>query len=549
MSTYEYVRRQQTKKNRHAQSESQQTYSINGEEEAEEDHSSTMRARLEQEEEEEEYAFSNNRGNDAYSGNGGGMVRIETTTTGEHRIAQNAAGHNVVHISVPEYDPDDDLEEDFFESIALYNKQSKKHVGSVEGGKEFPGDFPNEPIKISRAVMIRRTLVKIGVLCLLLVTALVASIVAYDTEKRNERPKPPIDTNPNAPPPIGVSIPLEFEETLAEWFDPNGNQPGVSASPSKGIRDDVPLYWSIPLSANLVVEDILGTCLNLVLAGEIGIVDGHDDDNTLKIVQLYGSAYVNVDISTKDGIDRAVHMNLIPSNIVDVLHTPLLHDATKLFTKPFVSQARVFTVLRHPIDRATAVYKYVRESRIQGHEDLQSMTLEEYAASSYVENNWLTRFLTEKLSPEKKLTEKDVQVAKEVLRRKVLIGMYDDILESMQLFQSHFHWTEDEDDLVTQCTERAAEEGMSKEESVDPPLEEGSEAWNLLMEQNQYDMDLYMYARALHQYQLDRVMGRRRLIDEKDIEGEFEIDEELYSMDVPESKKEVVPIPPLWKDW
>jgi len=90
---------------------------------------------------------------------------------------------------------------------------------------------------------------------------------------------------------------------------------------------------------------------------------------------------------------------------------------------------------------------------------------------------------------------------------------------------------------------------MSKEESVDPPLEEGSEAWNLLMEQNQYDMDLYMYARALHQYQLDRVMGRRRLIDEKDIEGEFEIDEELYSMDVPESKKEVVPIPPLWKDW
>jgi len=124
--------------------------------------------------------------------------------------------------------------------------------------------------------------------------------------------------------------------------------------------------------------------------------------------------------------------------------------------------------------------------------EVAQMTLEEYANSVYIENNWLTRFL---LNENGKLSPDHLEIAKEILRRKCLIGLAEEPLESIERFTKYFHWY-DEETHNSLCQENIIEEVKRSYQDHTPP-EEGGEVWNLLMTHNQYDIDLYQYAREL----------------------------------------------------
>lgn len=85
-------------------------------------------------------------------------------------------------------------------------------------------------------------------------------------------------------------------------------------------------------------------------------------------------------------------------------------------------------------------------------------------------------------------------VAKEVLKRKFLVGLLDNKRGSFARFDHYFKWKE--------SPKYASEFGCRKQlmdEKYAPkhPVRKGSETWNLLMEQNRFDIHLYDYAKEL----------------------------------------------------
>ena len=145
------------------------------------------------------------------------------------------------------------------------------------------------------------------------------------------------------------------------------------------------------------------------------------------------------------------------------------------------------------MDRAVAMYHYMTTATwaTNYNASLADMTLEEYSHSTFVENNYVTRLLTNKSGGS--LTKEDLTMAKEILRRKAVVGLYDNLEESIQHINRYFSWTPASAD-ATQCLSQVINNGLTKE--TFSPLDTGSTAYSFLMQQNQFDMHIYEYVRT-----------------------------------------------------
>merc|ERR1712232_546119 len=121
---------------------------------------------------------------------------------------------------------------------------------------------------------------------------------------------------------------------------------------------------------------------------------------------------------------------------------------------------------------------------------LKNITLEQYAESNWVENNYMTRMLTSKSGGA--LQRSDIDLAKEILRRKCLVGIFDDdrLNDSLQRFEKFFGWNLYSD--AVSCQKRNLELGASNYEY--PHLPPETFAYTLLLRQNKFDMELFGYA-------------------------------------------------------
>ena len=69
-----------------------------------------------------------------------------------------------------------------------------------------------------------------------------------------------------------------------------------------------------------MVETLLGKCLRLVQASEVGARDGHDTDSQLSVLEVNESRFVNVDTTTTvSGIQRAIDLGLTMAGLADVI--------------------------------------------------------------------------------------------------------------------------------------------------------------------------------------------------------------------------------------
>ena len=130
---------------------------------------------------------------------------------------------------------------------------------------------------------------------------------------------------------------------------------------------------------------------------------------------------------------------------------------------------------------------------------LKYISIEMYSRSLRIEHNWMTRLLSNEL--ENDLTLQHLEIAKEVLRKKCIIGMLEDKSESWDRLERFFGW---KFPTVQQraCQERILHWGWSNSHSH-PVLEEGSLAYNLLLKRNEFDMELYKYAKQLYYEQAE----------------------------------------------
>jgi len=261
------------------------------------------------------------------------------------------------------------------------------------------------------------------------------------------------------------AIPTIFDASLPEPFDTtiaDINEPFVKGR-------DIPYFFHIPRAAGSTVKDILGRCAYVRIAWNA--------------------------TATLEGLEHSKDIQLVQSGQVDVVTTQYLHAGAKLFDG-LQHRGRCFTLLRHPIERAVSLFYYLG---IASHEptydpQLQYISLEMWARSKRIEHNWMVRFLSNELVGD--LTTRHLDIAKEVLRRKCLVGLLEEKSGSFLRFQKFFGWQFYNQEM-RDCQDKILNWHWSNKHKHDL-VEEGSPAWQLLYKQNILDMELYNYAKQLY---------------------------------------------------
>jgi hypothetical protein len=263
---------------------------------------------------------------------------------------------------------------------------------------------------------------------------------------------------------------------------------------------DTAFFFHVPRSGGSTVKTILGKCLRLVQASEVGVRDGHGTDPSLQVLEVQESRFVNVDTTTVPGIQRAVDMGLVASGLADVVVSSYLHESAAVFDLDH--QGRAFIVMRDPIERATSMY-YHRVKTL-GNLDAAT-TIEDYAQGNGIENNWMCRFLANRMSGE--LTKEDLDQAKEVLKTKFTIGFLDDLEESVHQVMKFNGWKYSDDETAKMKQEDCIRElttaggGTNRNAHEYEIPKRGSQAHALISWQTQFDSKLYAYAKELFDHQ------------------------------------------------
>jgi len=213
------------------------------------------------------------------------------------------------------------------------------------------------------------------------------------------------------------------------------------------------------------------------------------------------SPFINVDVSTIPGIERAKKLGLAESNLADFIASPYIFELEQVFSEN--ARGRLFTVFRHPIDRAVSMFFYIQIADWEPtyNPELAKMTLSEYALSPHIENNWMVRQLTQAYAGE--IGEEHLNIAIDIVRRKFLVGLLTKKKETMERVEKFFHWKyrvnpenqeKCRDKLLTGGSNSNAQ---NKQEKPKP----GDESWELLGNQNLYDLKLYEFIEQLFEEQ------------------------------------------------
>lgn len=277
---------------------------------------------------------------------------------------------------------------------------------------------------------------------------------------------------------------------------------------------DIPMFWHIPKAGGSSIKDAMGGCHRFVQATEFGVTDGHIEDTEVAIVfpaipgvaDTDRSPFVNIDSTTVAGIQRAKSLGFADAQLAQVVVSPFVFELNDLFTQ--TAKGRLFSVFRHPIERAVSMFYYIRVADWEPSykPELQEWTVEQYATSDIVENNWMTRQLSNQLGGE--LTEDNLNKAMEVVQTKFMVGLMSKIEPSMTRFEKFFRWTYRVNPTNQEaCRTRLMSGGSNSNKANKKPLKEGDPAWELLAHQNEFDLKLYSYIEQLFEEQEAFVKG------------------------------------------
>ena len=110
------------------------------------------------------------------------------------------------------------------------------------------------------------------------------------------------------------------------------------------------------------------------------------------------------------------------------------------------------------------------------------------------------------------LNESHLDLAKQILQAKCLVGLLEEFPQSVKRFDRYFGWdkTDFQGGPVIMSDRGVCEARvMSKPDNVHehPTFDEGSEVWNKLLEKNKLDVGLYTHAVELYQHAQAELVG------------------------------------------
>jgi hypothetical protein len=264
-------------------------------------------------------------------------------------------------------------------------------------------------------------------------------------------------------------------------------------------RIETPFFWLVPRSGANAVRTVMSKCLRLAEASEAG---AGEEQNFLKVVDDEDKRYVNVDLSTSNGLAHAKELSLASSGVPDVLISGDIHGVLALFNNR--NRARLFAVFRHPLDRA--ISKYYAD--LASDPEVAGLTLTQYIrqGGQRVQNNYLTRYLSGRYGG--KLEVWHLDVAREFMRRKFVVGLARDLPATTNLFINVFGWNNTAATNADLCYHNIFN---ALSDSSPPSVDEGSEGWKLLVSQNWFDLKVYEYAEHLFQQQIEQLKAKNSL--------------------------------------
>eukprot|EP00555_Chaetoceros_dichaeta_P010758 CAMPEP_0198262930 /NCGR_PEP_ID=MMETSP1447-20131203/11363_1 /TAXON_ID=420782 /ORGANISM="Chaetoceros dichaeta, Strain CCMP1751" /LENGTH=452 /DNA_ID=CAMNT_0043951351 /DNA_START=308 /DNA_END=1666 /DNA_ORIENTATION=+ len=273
---------------------------------------------------------------------------------------------------------------------------------------------------------------------------------------------------------------------------------------------ETPVYWHVPRTAGIMVDEIFSHCYKLVQAVDnVGVLMGHETDTSLQMISNEdGGKYINVNMGTKEGIDRGKKLKLTTWSSPFVIRTPYLFETAGMFHPG--RSGKCFAVLRNPIERAIDVFQHLKDMKKPV---FVNMTMEEYTQSPYCEQNWMVRILSDEMKDV--VSQEHLDMAKHVLGRKCIVGFTERLEESVHRFAKYFKWDQDISKLkIRDCLSNLLSKDSDANSSShispfnwqvpvseDPKYGKGSLVWEMLKKKNSLDIELYNYAKKLFQSQ------------------------------------------------
>ena len=346
---------------------------------------------------------------------------------------------------------------------------------------------------------------------------------------------------------------LKSESTLLPWAHYNLRSVQERPDPSS----ETALFWHVPKSGGTTAKQIY-QCMGLTMTIRVGVDPryGHDQSDELVVFKpIEGKDWktVNVDTISEKGILRAEKMGLVQSGKADIIFAMDLNFAANhLFDR--INKGRAMAIFRNPVDRLVSKFYYLQTATWERtyKPEWADMSIIEWAEKHNLDENFLVKkILGKQLTDEASMA--DLIIAKEIVRRRFIVGLLDEMEESIYRFNvmlgvdesdaknkecmnELFGTTKDEGDKSNEAdaaeTENAVEinTNSNKHPKVSVPgmqedihvlshlydthaiktlplslqnlqIVEGSPEYELLAEKNSLDMILYEYIRLLFKEQ------------------------------------------------
>ena len=281
----------------------------------------------------------------------------------------------------------------------------------------------------------------------------------------------------------------------------------------EGQTSFTPFFWHVPKCAGTAIQNLY-FCMGLTLANQVGANPRfeHNEDTALvefKPWKRYDWSVINVDTTTQEGILRAQELGLASSKDpqVDlVVSGEFDFAASHLFSG--THRGRVFAMFRHPVQRLESLFYYLQTANWENtfHPEWANISLSDWARAHKGENNWMVHKLVNKNA--RSLTLDDLELAKQIVREKILVGLERDFAESIHRF-NFYSGIDDSSKERQSCIASLVGEPIKGDKQATkarnaadphPKIQPGSDVWNLLA-QDSFDVLLYEYLEELYKQQ------------------------------------------------
>lgn len=282
------------------------------------------------------------------------------------------------------------------------------------------------------------------------------------------------------------------------------------------------LFWYVPQSGGETVKNIY-ECMGQTLASRTGGLEkfGHHKDTEIIVFEPFRGSdvkTVNVDVTSREGILRAKEMGLAASGKSDLIVTTEPSFAGEHLINE-VNKGRFFGMFRHPVERAISKFYFLQKATWERtyRPEWKGVSIEEWAST--VKGNRDNNFLVRKLNGKNfndTVGETDLQVAKDLLGHKFIVGLMTDMEESVRRFNVILGLDEGGTDegkaeRVYGCMldffgpksppKSPKDEEMYKKvhkfkqlANDHPKVKKDGEVWKILEQRNSLDMQLYAHA-------------------------------------------------------